>query len=88
MILQLTIISVFALACGAAEAMIIHQQSKLINDFDKQIKKTIQICNNALIDYHKELMKNMKIGMIIAKADMEKENYGITMKKIKEELQG
>lgn len=86
MILQLTIISVFAIACGIAEALIINKQCELLNDFEKQVQETIELCGQTMLDYNRELQRNMKINLIIAKADMEKENYGITMKKIKEEL--
>lgn len=83
---QFIIIAIAAIACGIAEAIIIHEQNKLLDAFDKQVKRTIELCGQAMLEYNKELQKNMNVSLIIAKADMEKENYGITMKKIKEEL--
>lgn len=83
---QFIIIAIFAIACGIAEAIVIHEQNKLLDAFDKQVKETIDLYRQIMLDYNKELRKNMNISLIIARADIEKENYGITMKKIKEEL--
>lgn len=83
---QFILIAIVAIACGITEAIVINEQNKLIDAFEKQVKETIDLYGQIMLDYSKELQKNMNVSLIIAKADMEKENYGITMKKIKEEL--
>lgn len=69
-----------------AELMLIYRQDKIIDKYEKIIKTNIDISEKLTLEIQECLRKRLKLLAIIISAEEKKENYFLTLEKIKKEL--